>query len=98
MLTRARVKDATVPWGELKVEENEDQVFEDLDNFIKEVKTTYPELKELGFFVSSTLSILHPIKFNKWFRDGLIKEYSKKTGYKITWVEKNVYTIQLKES
>lgn len=97
MLTKTYPKVVKAPHGDLIVPgKDKDQVFEDLDNFIKEVRTSYPKLKEIEFFVSGPFYALHKRKFTQWFRDDLMKEYEEKTGYKITWAKKNAYVITLK--
>ncbi len=77
-------------------DETEKNVIKDLNGFIKQITKEWPKLKTVVFDVDSAFHMMHPKKFNKWFRDGILKKYSEKKGYKISWVDKTRYSIDLK--
>lgn len=73
---------------------NDNDVIYSLDKLIRVAKDIELGSDTVEFWAHGPEHAMHPRKFKQWFLERL-EEYHKKTGYKVNWVEKNVYKINL---
>ena len=73
---------------------NDNDVIDSLDKMIKVAKDIKLGSDTVEFWICGSGYNMHPKQYKKWFLERL-EEYHKKTGYKVNWVKKNVYTINL---